>query len=315
MLPNLQPQMSPTIGRCLSKHKGDRYELGGLTSLSNEAAEILSRHKGELWLNGLKSLSDAAAESLSRHKGEVLSLNGLTSVSDEVAESLSKHRGFLCLEGLKTLPEDAIKRFHDYRGHLDVPSMALNDRQLELLSLCKCRNSVFLPNCEHIEWQWQGVATPSGLQTNWNSKGKRINVPKYFAHKSPLGFKKRPLPVTCLEMYNRVGFQSQTLREDEVRTLITCRGFIDIDVLHITDAVADVLSTHEGGLAIECQRITDYAADCLARTKGPLVTNLVGANSVMSEHAASKLSCHHDYVSLGRERDLVYAIRGRDGKS
>ena len=37
----------------------------GLTSLSDEAAESLSKHKGgDLFLYGLTSLSDAAAESL-----------------------------------------------------------------------------------------------------------------------------------------------------------------------------------------------------------------------------------------------------------
>ena len=54
-----------------------RLYLGGLTSLSDAAAQALARHKGRLYLGGLTSLSDAAAQALARHKGE-LSLSGDT---------------------------------------------------------------------------------------------------------------------------------------------------------------------------------------------------------------------------------------------
>ena len=64
-----------------------------LTSLSDAAAESLSKHKGWLNLNGLTSLSDAAAESLGKHSDGTLSLNGLTSLSDAATVSLGKHWG------------------------------------------------------------------------------------------------------------------------------------------------------------------------------------------------------------------------------
>ena len=74
-------------------------------SLSDAAAESLSKHKGELSLQGLRSLPNAAAESLSKHEGD-LSLSGLRSLSDAAAESLSKHKGELYVD-LDTLPESA----------------------------------------------------------------------------------------------------------------------------------------------------------------------------------------------------------------
>ena len=79
----------------LRKHKGYNLELNGLTSLSNAAAESLSKHgggEGELHLNGLTSLSDAAAESLSRHEGDLrLDLDGLP---DSAAGILRQHPSF-----------------------------------------------------------------------------------------------------------------------------------------------------------------------------------------------------------------------------
>lgn len=52
-------------------------------------------------LDGLTNLSDAAAEILSKHQGD-LSLGGLTSLSEAAAQSLTKHVRYLDLRGLKT---------------------------------------------------------------------------------------------------------------------------------------------------------------------------------------------------------------------
>ena len=77
-----------------------------MTSLSDAAAESLSKHEGPLALNGLTSLSDAAAESLSKHKGDNLWFNSLTNLSDAASESLSKYKGDLGID-LDELPESA----------------------------------------------------------------------------------------------------------------------------------------------------------------------------------------------------------------
>jgi len=59
--------ITPLIAESLSKHKGDLY-LNGLTTISDNAAEFLSKHKGYLGLYGLTTLSDTAAEFLSKHE-------------------------------------------------------------------------------------------------------------------------------------------------------------------------------------------------------------------------------------------------------
>ena len=45
--------------------------LSEFTAIEDEAAESLSKHEGDLFLDGLTSLSDAAAESLSKHEGRL----------------------------------------------------------------------------------------------------------------------------------------------------------------------------------------------------------------------------------------------------
>ena len=101
---NLEP-----ITACLTEHVYPHFpklklasvgypELRYLRTLSDAAAESLSKLRGDLSLSGLTTLSDAAAESLSKHKGR-LDLRGLTTLSDAAAESLSKKRGELFLSG------------------------------------------------------------------------------------------------------------------------------------------------------------------------------------------------------------------------
>lgn len=66
--------------------------------LSNRAAEILSRYKGNLTINDLPKLNYgnlgdevAIAKALGNHKGGELYLNGLSELSKEAAKELCKH--------------------------------------------------------------------------------------------------------------------------------------------------------------------------------------------------------------------------------
>ena len=87
--------------------------LDGLTSLSDKAAESLSKHRGYLYLNGLTSLSNTSAESLSKHNG-YLYLNGL--VSDTALEFLSLHKNQyyykVFLNGLKNISDSGINKYN-----------------------------------------------------------------------------------------------------------------------------------------------------------------------------------------------------------
>ena len=108
-------------------------ELNGLTSLSDAAAECLTKHDGRLHLNGLTSISDAAVVILSKHKCD-LYLDGLTDLSDAAAESLTKHEGRLYLRGLTSLSDAAAESLSKYEGYLDLWLTSLSDAVAESLS-------------------------------------------------------------------------------------------------------------------------------------------------------------------------------------
>lgn len=114
----------------LAKHKGYLY-LSGLRELSDAAAESLAKQQGYLNLDGLSSLTDTVAQSLSRHQGcpasenrmqfedfEFLNLKGLTELSDAAAESLSKHQGILNLSGLTSLTDTAAESLSKHEGKI-----------------------------------------------------------------------------------------------------------------------------------------------------------------------------------------------------
>ena len=128
------------LAKKVVSQKGD-VNLSYLTSLSDGAAEVLSRYKGELNLWNLKSLSDAAAEALSRHNGS-LYLRGLTSLSDAAAEALSKHEEDLDLGGLSSFwANDSsghialAKKVASQKGYLNLSGLtSLSDAAAEALS-------------------------------------------------------------------------------------------------------------------------------------------------------------------------------------
>jgi len=114
--------LSNAAAESLSKHRGMCLSLGGLTGLSDAAAESLSKHEDDLALCGLTELSDAAAESLSKHKGG-LHFRGLTKLSDAAAESLSKHKGEVNLAGLTELSDAAAQSLSKYEGELGLQGL------------------------------------------------------------------------------------------------------------------------------------------------------------------------------------------------
>ena len=106
-------ELSGAAAKSLSKHRG-WLVLRILKKASPKAWEILSTKKDvEIDdyvedLSKLTTLSDAAAESLSKLQGS-LSLNGLAELSDAAAESLSKHQGKIDLSWLIKLSKKSRK--------------------------------------------------------------------------------------------------------------------------------------------------------------------------------------------------------------
>ncbi len=127
--------LSDAAAEGLSKHQGP-LKLPGLTELSDAVAQSLGRHTGTLELDGLTSLSDAAAQSLSKHSGP-LKLGGLTELSDQLLESLSGNPEVqLELGNLKSLSDTSAERLsREQSSRLNLKGLtSLSDAAAESLS-------------------------------------------------------------------------------------------------------------------------------------------------------------------------------------
>lgn len=290
------------LEKCFAAFTGPdtRYGVGylkldRLKSLSDTSANIIAKAQCGLSLSSISALTETVARSLCGHEG-FLGLGGLKALPDVVAEGISDHRGWLDLRGVKSLSEKAAVSLLKTKGMLALEDVDLSSRQAELLSDCKCR----------VLWFEPYVLGRSRTK-------ERLQKSLAFMHSDGFRGKKNSFDTSAsLAHYHRVGYEAPSLSIQEARALLTCPGFLSIDVWRLTDAVVEVLATHGGGLGIKCPYLSDSAAANLARTTGPLVTYLHGGRNsraqVLSRSAARKLARHHDYVALGRERNLLRSM-------
>ncbi len=116
----------------LSKFEGT-LNLESLLSISDAAAESLSKHKGPLWIYRITSLSDTAAKHLSKYQGP-LDLD-VTSLSDVAVKSLSEHKGSLGFNFLTSISDTAAKYLSEHQGGLKLTGLtSLSDTAAEYLS-------------------------------------------------------------------------------------------------------------------------------------------------------------------------------------
>jgi hypothetical protein len=153
-----------TLAETLSEHGGGLC-LGAKT-LSDRAAEFLSKTKGELQMWNLASLSDSPAqlgllEKLTMNEENVADLSGLLSLSDAAVDLLEKFDGQIMLNslesldgpagklvekifrdddginlsGLRSLPDNAAEKLSKYEGTLDLSGLqSLSDGAAVALS-------------------------------------------------------------------------------------------------------------------------------------------------------------------------------------
>ena len=100
---NLQTPLNHTS--ILSRQNAEQYlkdtsscNLSDYTGIDDDAAEILSKFEGHLWLS-FTSISDTAAEALAKHQ-KSLCFSNISTLTNKAAEALSKHQGMLAFPSL-----------------------------------------------------------------------------------------------------------------------------------------------------------------------------------------------------------------------
>lgn len=107
VMPQLEPFTCDDIRRLVERRQPIR--LDGLTKLPEKAADVLAKHKGDLYLDSLRTLSAEDARKLTQDREGDLYLSGLQEMTDELAQCLTKKRGALVLDGIKQLSAPAAR--------------------------------------------------------------------------------------------------------------------------------------------------------------------------------------------------------------
>ena len=213
----------------------ESIDLGELTSITDEAAEVLSRHQGGgLHLYGLAALSNAAAESLSKIRGaDRLFLSGLASISDAAAQALSRYQGWLCLGSFTELSDAAAESLSKHKGELRLNGLTtLTDATAESLS------------------RHEGELNLSGLTSISDAAADSLSK-----HEGGL----------YLESLTE-------LSDAAAESLSKHEGALGLDGLtELSEAAVEALSKHEGGLALNgLTELSDTAAESLSRHQGTI---------------------------------------------
>jgi len=307
--------MSDAGATILSKHNGS-LSLSGLTTLSDAAAESLSKHEGgNLSLSGLTTFSDAAAESLSKHEGGNLSLSRLRTLSDAAAESLSKHEGNLKLLGLTSLSDAAAESLANHVGNIEIPDLhkfsdlvlVLSDDKAHLslpghLALLKklvaCRRHLDLSGLTHLTdtaakylGKHKGLLDLSGLtdlsDASASSLSKHEGLPSYRYNRYD-EFKLDGLDLRGLTK----------LSDSKTESLAKSTGRLNISGLKtISAGAAELLSKHDGVLVMDgLTKLSDVVA--LSLSKHELHLELRGITTI-SDTAARSLAINQRRMTGG----------------
>ena len=245
----------------------DGVELDEFTSIEDEAAEVLSKHQGELCLIECRFISTSAIELLSRRTGSLIL--GLETLSDSEAESLSKTRGDLELFNLEELSDSAAESLSNHEGILALGNELeedFSDSAAESLS-------------NHKGDLTLGLATLSNNTTRSLSKHKYClyfpNMKSFTCvekarillnHSGGLGF--RDDIILSKGVKEELRHYSNKINLEDPKAFIECARDSIIDVVTMKwfiDNGGESLFHDENDLRIELHtEITDEAAELLA---------------------------------------------------
>ncbi len=220
--------LTEAVARRLGMYRGPLRVVVPHT-LSDSAAESLSRHRGHLVLH-VQTMSDAAAENLCKHQGPIF-VHGLTSLTNvSLAGTLAKSDQDLHLNSLTTISDFAARAFAKHSwGSLFLNGLAeLSDGAAQAIS------------------QHQGCGLYlNGLQSLTELAADALG--KY---------------VGTL----RLGGLT-TLSDTEAESLRTHQGHLSLNGLTtISDAAVESLSKHQGGLDLSgLTTLSDAAAESLSK--------------------------------------------------
>ena len=230
------------------KAKGG-LSLNGLTQLSDRAAKALASCGNDLSLNGIRDLSADSADALAELNGETLCLNGVTALSDSAAVSLARFRGSLELYGLRKLGRAEAMGLSSHEGDLWLGLETLEDAVAS--ALCAHRGLLSISGISHIS------DNAADALADLNGKTLCLNGVTALSDAAAGNLARFR---GSLELYGLC-----ELRKTAAVALAKHAAPLHLGIEDLSDAIAKVLATHQGGIPImvSLRTLTPAAAEAL----------------------------------------------------
>ena len=247
--------------------RNDKLYIEGHSEIDDDAAELISKYQGLIYLYDLTKLSDAAAKSLSKHQGKIY-LDSEIELSDAALESLSNKNGTIC----DKKPANWAADWRSINYMIDAED--INNK-----------------SCNH-KW-FKG--TPSGiislkLAQKFLSDKKSVRLDKYVEINNEaaelLSNYRGFLPLSNIIKLSDEAAESLSKHEGEL---------LLGSLTELSDAGLESLSKHKGTLYFIYLRISEKGAESLSRHKGKLY---LGGWDHTSDAAFESLSKHRGSLTF-----------------
>lgn len=264
--------ISNEAAESLSTHKGDVYL--GVKSLTDSAALSLSKIQGKLVLSELEKVSENALEILLNHAGGI-SL-GIESISDGMIDAFSKRDGFLEF-GVRHLTENAAISLSMHKGILRLDFLKeITDTAAEALS--KHQGDLSFMFLEKISIQSAESFSKHLGDINFEYLDVTPDIAQILAKKQGTICKQDPtewaswVDVLCrYQGWSQLNDMSE-LSDADVEALSKYQGRLELNGLKkLSNSAAEALSKHQGNLCLDgLTELSHAAAEALSNYQGEI---------------------------------------------
>lgn len=279
-----------------------------ITTLSVAQAEKLVQRGGQLALNGITSISDDVAQVLSKHTGGTLSLDGLTELSDTAAEALAHHSEEIYFESLTKLTNHSLAAklapyfwFPNVQMISPAAATAVVEavKNTEHAEVCLDAVTSLTAEAARALACHKGYLSLDGLTILTEDVAEALAAHEGSLSLTGLTSISASAAMALSQHRGDVDFENLASLSSETAHALASIGFSLF--LHrlptISDDAAVALGQHKGTLILDgIESLSPVAAAGLAANDGPLYLRGL---KILSAAAAMSLSKHKDWLGLG----------------
>ena len=253
----------------------DNVDLFEATKITDDAAELLSKHEGSLDLDSLTKLSDAIASKFHSHKGGTLSLTDCSRISDKAIEILASRKGDLTL-GITSLSDASVAALATHEGRLKLPE--LEEVEGKHAAVLSSHSSALLMNASDLHY-CLNQRSPRYLKHHYEelaTEGERLLAKKLYD--------------------SQISVDDEIKKANQQHVIDANMAMLDLIDSYLDGTGAEQINTSDK------KALSDEAAEIFSKQKGGSV-HLEGLTEI-SDKTADLLGKGSNWLHLGKSVSL-----------